>query len=570
MDCAIRYCTGILSIFILSFIPLTSEAVQSFYNPVSKNLTIVEVTGKLRGSGVIVNLNGSPVVLTNSHIVQDASRVRVRFPKEFVTMPNPDSSSLIGSTLGFETELPVLINNPLFDFAILSFTGRMSEMDTSILRYLGSLSGNLCLGKECKNGWQPNDSRLSLNSELRVVLDGERKELTLMTGLGHRLVNDTIISGEKIKVFQIPIYSRPGVSGGGYYTRGILAGLLTKVSLSGMPETYAMPLDEIGKALNGSVDPRYLIRWENGELHAIGESFEIIQQPASNGGGETGNGGGGETGNGGGETGNGGGQGRNLWSLFFSSSSGTNLVTTWNPFIKRNGDFILNGKRVLFFKIYGRYQLPDLAIYHWSLRNRKEIEPFFDNDESLRALEAARRVPMTSALCGRTYQSLNKDRNIFMANTSLKATALDDSLLFVLPSETGSMPRFEGRGASYANWKEGQWYRSWFTAAQRRSDFLFDFVHSERDPTRKTLKGYNYVADFSFDSIRIVNLERPLELGRIRKNYVSSMQFVSADEAHRVAYIFDGNDLAKIERVYIQNPMGLAEFGPCQNFVGIR
>src|SRR5690606_13233195 len=50
-------------------------------NYVSKALTVVEITGALRGSGVLVLLNDQPVIITNSHILQGRKEARVRLPK---------------------------------------------------------------------------------------------------------------------------------------------------------------------------------------------------------------------------------------------------------------------------------------------------------------------------------------------------------------------------------------------------------------------------------------------------------------------------------------------------------
>ena len=568
----------------------------------STGLTVVEVKATLKGSGIILLLDGRPVILTNSHNIQGKKVATIRIPSLMVKYLDQVKVSYTDEDIELTEKVSVIIENPLYDFAFLDFPKSLPERLLKPLTIMAKMNGEFCISSmKCKKGWNESKKMLSsYESNIAAVLDGKRFVAKLIRSVQAKKINDTFITGEKIRIYSIPVFARPGVSGGAYYDHGHLKGLLTKISLSGMAETFAMPLDEIGRVLSQSIEPQG--KWENGSLILNSGRDEIIVKPRANGGGETGNGGGetgnggGETGNGGGETGNGGGETSNgggetgngggetgnggggplsnhYWSLVFPRTLGSNEITTWNPFVRRPGEFILNNQNVALLKVGNTFQAPSFATYRNNQINGKKQIPLAGTSSQMAEIEQLRQNDIPGAICGRSsiYNRTNKK---FLVNTGIQTTAGDDGVLFVLPDEKGKFPKqFKDYNPIAiidvpATWIDDEgWNRSSFTAARRSPSLLLDLVVTDfRVPIGRN-DGPNGVKIQVEQDLSEITIQ-DVVLKRLPSHSVTTISFQKGNS--KAALLYDPMNLGKLEKAFFLHENLLLEIGRCETFVGVK
>jgi hypothetical protein len=547
------------------------------YENSSNALTIVEVIGTLKGSGVIVYLDDRPVILTNSHILQGRPIASVSFPEAQIRYLNNEGYyHYTEEIFKFSAQLPVIFDDPLHDFVFLKLEDYVDARTYKTLKMLAKYNGKFCQKlKNCSPGWHMNDEGVqATDARIAAIIDGKRLSTPLITSLSHKSVNDQMISGETYKALSLPVYARPGSSGGAYFYRGILTGLVTKVSLIGVPETYAISLDEIGKIISLDNSNTASASWKNGSLTVIDNGEEITTKSATNGGGETGNGGG-ETGNGGDGLAN-----SKYWKIAFYHVVGKEEFSTWNPFVHRTNTFVINDKEYAFSKVGNAYQLPTIASYLWNKNHHKKQIFFEASEKNFQLLEDQRHKPIEGAVCGRTYDYY-PSQDLYVASDAPQTTPANDGTLFILPNSYGIYPRTytdPGRNRIFVinpYWKDKEgYYRTPYTAAKKTPGLLLDLTQmlginlSEVDSNPQQI---NISASLDLKEIKVAFNNYPFQnLHRLPTTSASSILFSSDDGQTKAAYLYDTNDLSRIERIYIQHAIGLIEVGPCESFSGVK
>lgn len=91
-------------------------------------------------------------------------------------------------------------------------------------------------------------------------------------------VPDTFISGDGNPIWAIPLFAKPGVSGGGYYRNGNLQGLVTKISLAGEPIALATPFTKIAKLIFSNHEVENSVSWDNELMIYKGKNQTIAIQ----------------------------------------------------------------------------------------------------------------------------------------------------------------------------------------------------------------------------------------------------------------------------------------------------
>ena len=202
-------------------------------------LTVVEVLGSLRGSGILVLWNDRPVVLTNSHNLQGLKEVQLYLPVRTQRV-RADASNGFNNlmTVTFKGPGKLLYDDPFIDFAIVGLPEKLSGKTLEIIHAYAEINGRFD-----GRGWVPYDAKLHTPTMVAAVLNGKNMATQTVDGRPPTFTKASIT---------IPAYSRPGVSGGALYDHGLLVGLINKVSLIGEPVTMAIPLPLIAESLRGS------------------------------------------------------------------------------------------------------------------------------------------------------------------------------------------------------------------------------------------------------------------------------------------------------------------------------
>ena len=467
----------------------------------SEGLTVVEVLSTLKGSGVIVNLDEEPVIITNSHNLQGLKQAQVTLPTRNQKIWDIESNNK-RFDVGFSVRASVILDDPYTDFAILKFPDGMSSDVKEVLKLYGNLNGNLCFKNNCP-GWRGTDNKLSITNNITAVVDGSFQAVEVVLGPKIKFSDSTII---------IPAYTRPGVSGGAFYYNGILSGLVSQVSLSGEAETRAIPFKTIGKILKQTpFQPKAF--WRDGALvFNIGDE-EIVISSGTNGGGETGHGGGetghggGETGHGGGETGHGGGTKVNYLELEVLDPSGKHLVRTWNPFQTRKSSFKVNGRRISYIKVKNKLQLPTLENYLKSHTAENVLSETYLKEKRQENPQKVNRA--------RLYE-FDKVRKVYALQSDFSAVYKTYGIQKIV-SESFDFPFY-----SYDS-----------------ENFIFNLAHGGSN------QKFSGVED-----LLSVNIDGEVLVENATGN-ASKILFQGHNPFRQAVYIYDSEDLLKIERIYV-------------------
>jgi hypothetical protein len=465
---------------------------QSFALEVAKDQTAVEVVAALKGSGVIVLLDGSPVIITNSHILQGQK-----------------SAKALGENLS------VLYDYPMNDFAILQIPPQRQGPYLARAQRNGSFCRQL---KSCSKGWRPGSGIQNIENYIVAFIDGTSSTFPIVP---------TFKSFEKNSDIRIPVYTRPGVSGGAYYERGKLTGLVTKVSLSGEAFTYAQTFQAIGRILGQRQRSTDEGHWVRGKLVINHGADRVVLNSADNGG----------------ESGHGGsGSGDDYWTLEVFNFYDTKLVTTWNAFEDRKQSFNLNGNDILMFKEKNRYKYPDLGTY--LSPNRRPIE---DTPLARKKLHRLRRKHKISMKNLRLYH-FDKDSKIFQVQATLDPfrRAFGGQRLYPEARELNQASHpFEWSLDS-----EG-YYSSAMVSSRKSANTIIDLkLLDETNP-----EPLHILAPQSLEELQIAGLP----LARLPGHSSASLRFADATQKYKALYIYDSADLTKLERIFIQTPQYLIE-----------
>jgi hypothetical protein len=494
--------------------------------------SVVEVLGKLRGSGVLVLLDERPVIITNSHNLKGLRSAKVTLRSQTVRVLEKKPRAEHNVEVGLSVDAFVLHDYPLTDFAILGFPLATDPHLTFAIRELAGRNGKFCIKDPlCTPGWKANTQRPVLDvdneSYITAVIDAAPSRLNLIYPFNPKYTEAGIF---------VPVYGRPGVSGGGFYHNEVLQGLVTKVSLSGEPIVIATELKKIGEVLKADDEGVDSAVWQGTSLLIHHRSDEIILRSSNLGGGETGHGGGetghggGETGHGGGETGHGGeGPNGDFWQFQFSDFLGERILKTWNPFKSRSGSFSLNGELVSFIETQGRHQLPQIDQYLKNVRQNIPQKIHEAGKKSSQLLHRLRIQKDESIVFGRVYQY----------------DKLSDR--YVLLKTTQPTPLFEG-----AQLLKGEGGHPLTTRS--RQGHLVDVCF------RDDVKGEPLCLSIPLDrkTSAVVRAGKTTRLKSLA-SYGATVSYANRAKTIKLALIYDADDLTRLEKIYLQTENYLVE-----------
>ncbi len=494
--------------------------------------SVVEVLGKLRGSGVLVLLDERPVIITNSHNLKGTRSAKVTLRPQTVRLVEKEPRAEHNVEVGLSVEAFVLHDYPLTDFAILGFPLATDPHLTFAIRELADRNGKFCIKDPlCTPGWKANTQRPVLDvaneSYITAVIDAAPARLELIYPFNPKYTAAGIF---------VPVYGRPGVSGGGFYDNEILQGLVTKVSLSGEPIVIATELKKIGEVLKAADEGVDSAVWQGSSLVIHHRSDEIILRSSNLGGGETGHGGGetghggGETGHGGGETGHGGeGPNGDFWQFQFTDFFFLRILKTWNPFKSRSGSFSLNGALVSFIETQGRHQLPQIDQYLKNVRQNIPQRIHEAGKKSSQLLNRLRIQKDESIVFGRVYQY----------------DKLSDR--YVLLKTNQPTPLFEG-----AQLLKGEGGRP--LTSRSRQGQLVDVCF------RDDVKGEPLCLSIPLDrkTSAVVRAGKTTRLKSLA-SYGATVSYANRGKTIKLALIYDADDLTRLEKIYLQTENYLVE-----------
>lgn len=540
---------------------------------VTKSLSVVEVLGALKGTGVIIYLDDKPVIITNSHNIQGKKNVTIRLThrklKYLKVSLSPTSS---GTDFEFNEKANVLMDFPLSDFAVVGFPVNLTKEERDVINMYARSNGQII-----KNKWYPKKTANIFHESISAVLEGVPTSLTVVAPFKGRLIEDSLISGDGQNIWHIPIYARPGVSGGAYYRRGRLEGLVTKISLSAEPMALATPFETIAKTIfdQNKNEREKMAAWENGQLLYNDLNNRIIVSHSGNGGlgGETGNGGLG------GETGNGGGANSPFLRLVVSDVNGLHSVKTWNPFIYRSSKFNFNGENIAAMDILGKFQLPSLPLYLFNEKRKIDHSFLVSSEDTLSRLHSKRLQNIPKLSFGRLflyneemkYYSIHKENSLgkhFDGTQELKPLIIKRladvqlnpmKLVYIYENDFSMDP-------------DGYLYTLPYSKGFSKETILDIKIRGN------TLLGKKEETGVSVETIiqGSVDLEE-IKIKTIRKskgdvsvseivlkdsnfNSLGSKVFTSKDNSYSAVYIYSSDDLSKLEKIYIKSNSVLMEF----------
>lgn len=534
------------------------------FNNASEASTVVEVLGSGKGSGVLVSMDGKPVIVTNSHNLQGKLSALVTLPKRKMSYIQMDKNyEMKSEILGFQGNAKVLYDFPLSDVSVLDMPENMNSEFKNVIHALAIQNGVL----DAKKGWLPSNNSPEWGDSLAAILNNKPTTLKAIEGFRAGTTPDIYISGDEAPIWVIPVFAKPGVSGGAYYRSGILSGLVTKISLAGEPIALATPFTKIAKLIYSPDKSEQKVSWNNGLMVYETQDKTISANPLASG----------WIGNGGeltevdeslsGDT------NPNYWRLQIAGYGTERVITTWDPFVYRPGQFKIGQQNVGFVKVTSkslfkkveRYHTPTLASFVANEKKGDQQTMFSNTPQNLQMLKDARLKQKTNINFGRLYTRTDKYFAIFnmrYSNTTNGAQPLkpiSKKKWAKAPAYNpllGPPPIFIMDGDVSVD-KDG--YFSNIPFSTKISDeTIFDLKISGEflGTTGKTfLKG---AADFSQISVTVPN-EQEIILKPTEANSPNSLVFQSEDGAYRAIYIYSNDDLTNLVRIYIENERALIE-----------
>lgn len=535
---------------------------------VTKAVTTVEVLGSTKGSGVLVVMDNKVVIVTNSHNLQGKTSALITLARhDFYYFASSPTFEMKNGNISFKGVAKVIYDFPLSDVAILELPeGIIPEQLALITKY--ALTNGVF---SAEKGWSPSNRSLSFFEVVTAVLNGKPTVIEAIPGFKAGEAPDTFISGDGGSIWAIPIYGKPGVSGGGFYRRGVLTGLVTKISLAGEPIAIATPFTKIAKLLYSTPAIEKQVTWENGLVVYNNKGKTIALNPLRNG----------WMGNGGelleiddSKTGD---SNPDYWRLQIMTAASSRVITTWDPFVYRPGEFNVNEENISFMKVKTKsflkttetYQNPSLASF--IANESKGNEPTFltNAPQNLAVLKEARLKQKTNINYARLYTHDYRDN--YYKIYDLRHTTVNGAQPIKPMSKdrwaprqiynplAGPRPLFEMDGAVTVD-KDGYFYNIPFSTKISESN-IFDI---------KLLGSFFGVGgsvfltaptDLTKVSLKFVNNQETQEiiLKPVEFNSANSMVFKSPDGAYRVIYLYANVDLTQLARIYFASQDTLIE-----------
>lgn len=531
----------------------------------SEASSVVEVLGSGKGSGVLVVMDGKPVIITNSHNLQGKSSAMVTLPRRKAQYFKHDPEiEMRDEYLSFEGIAKVLYDFPLSDVTVLTVPEGLSRDQMNIINAYALENGVL----SAKKGWEANKYSMGNGDVIAAVLNGKSTSIEGLDGFTAGTTPDLFISGDGNPILIIPIFAKPGVSGGGYYKNGVLQGLVTKISLAGEPIALATPFTKIAKLIYSPDKVEKKVAWDNGLMVYQAEDRTVSANPLASG----------WLGNGGelveidesasGDT------NPNYWRLQVNSWGYNKIITTWDPFVYRPGQFKINQQNVSFikvksksfFKTVERFQIPTLASFVASEKKGDQQTLLSNTPQNIQMLKEARLQKKPNINFGRLYKNNYADKYFQIFNIRIN-------------NHNGAQPLIP---ASKDRWAAAPKYNRWF--APEPIIIMDGKVHVDPDgyffnmpfstkisdstifdlkingshlnlPGNAFLKG---AADLSQVSVRVSDGEEII-LKSTQANSPNSLVFKSEDGAFRAIYIYSNDDLTNLARIYIESESALIE-----------
>ena len=549
-----------LHLLLLLFSSLSTAGDIYILDPEYENATraqsVVEVLGTLKGSGVLTYLDQKPIVITNSHVLQGRKTARVTLHKRYLNKMEIENKEIVSNEIyvpfSLTLDLQVIHDFPFTDFSILAFPESLTKTQKAVVEYYASKNGGFCLTtSRCKKGWHyPKKPSYEFSDNIAAVLDGKptaTKVFASTPSTSHK-VNTRSVPDE----FTVPVYAKPGVSGGAYYQQGVLMGLVTKVSLTGEPYTIATSFRKIGDVLAKPNTLEQNTRWsEKGQLIIQQGPEEIILQTGSNAGG-------GETGHGGGETGHGGdGINSQYWNLEIPDATGRHLITTWNPMFQRYSSFKINGEETYVLKVQNKYVIPTFEKYQ---SNKKKLDLLIRNEQNLSVLENER-VSKPFEMNQARYYSYDKTKNIYSVHKFYDWQAgLFPGAQYLLPNKDGKWSKNTRYffSASGKNPDADGYYVNVHFSAKRTDGLILDIIFN---PSEEPKLKYSIKANADLKQISIASDGKEQILERTPFHSPGTLLFENQDKTIKAVYTYDSDDLLSVQKVFIQTQDYLIELG---------
>jgi len=553
---------------------------ENYSGPLSQlkpHRPIAEVAGTLVGSGAPVLIGNRARVLTNAHILGSADQAKVR-----LWAPSGRLSNFFSMTVEFQ--------DALADIAVLKVTDGDVEGE-ALLRELSSANFKFVPKSESRGGFEVISPYTSSGEHISAVVDGQPVLVKSLSPWQAKNIPDTYISGLYSGIWLTPTYARPGMSGGTYEIYGRGAGMLTKVDLGGSANAYVIPFSEIAGILgwhyfNEAHDSAWpQSRWMNhGDLEVVLASGTRLLATGQLG--QTGSAGG-EAGNGGGEAGNGGNQifrtdldSSRYWKIAGRDSQSRFEVSIANPFQTNPRSLLVDAQVISFIEINypqlsqkNTYMAATLARYLWLTKHSSQSKWKAQvlGSKSEHQLLAARRHALRGPQFARTY---------------LKPSAGDYQMIRAV--EAGTV---FGDGAQALFPQANQWYRAaklglapermplfstqadtngYFQglplSAKGESRGLWFEVVFNANAYANSGNGFSIRADRKLSTIEFVSASGEVEsLNRTSRGDAATFIFQSSipQSKVRAAVVFAEQNLAIVERVFIDTPQVLIELIMC-------
>lgn len=160
--------------FLFLFISIGREAQEASvyrlqsHNTVENASSVVEVLGTGRGSGVLVLLEGKPVIVTNGHNLQGKKSAMIVLPNKEESYIDLSSYAFKKARIGLEAMVKVLYDFPLSDVAILEIPQELKKDEKALILTYAFMNVELSAQK----GWVPQN-QLAFGDTVSAILQGE-------------------------------------------------------------------------------------------------------------------------------------------------------------------------------------------------------------------------------------------------------------------------------------------------------------------------------------------------------------------------------------------------------------
>jgi hypothetical protein len=556
--------------------------------------SLVEVTAKMKGSGVIVLVDGQPRILTNSHILFGQKSAVLKLFTE--------------TDFNREIKASVEFDNPLADFVILKPLINDNNLVQELTKQ-GRANINFCKlnSASCINGMEWATAEADFNLPLAVaVVNSKIINVPNITPWVSGLVKDDYIAGIYSNIIASPIFSRPGMSGGAIFDRLRFRGLITKVQLDATPLAYSIPVEEIAKILNvqyfesveSSIKKLPSARWKFGKS---GEGIEVmfngqlIEATSISG---TIKSGGGEIGSGGDSL-----DQSPYWHIR-SPRIGFNIenllqiadLMTANPFVHKKSQLKINGEEIAFVAIQNlqqsrssTYATPSLArIIRLNIDSDSHQQQFqiIKKGELAKEMLTQRRLQLLRTLRKPKYARYylkQKRGEIAIPDEPGNAYVLDNTFSFTLADRNSLTEKMEKSNKAFIEFNQtlaelqytldqNGYTSSWPFQVKSSPSLALDakFRQAKDKVNDSEFTEFDFKWAYGLDEFSMFLKENQQDQNSIEVKFEResqldelSIRFKSNLKGYRAVMIFDEADMGKLERIYIESPNKIFEFVSC-------